>query len=76
VQVTWGKETPWYEGLREVHPAKATGAHGNSPKGSSVKGNGATGGASGITAAATAGVTAPAAKGSRKRTTRVATRKS
>src|SRR5688572_19823895 len=76
VQVTWGKETPWYEGLREVHPAKS-GVKGNGSTASGVKGNGASGGASGITSAATAGVTAPAPKGgSRKRTTRTASRKS
>lgn len=86
VQVTWGKETPWYEGLREVHPAKVpgvnensvkgNGAKGNSAKGSGAKGNGGTGVAAGITAAV-AGVTPAAVKGSgRKRTTRVTSRKS
>jgi hypothetical protein len=92
VQVTWGKETPWYEGLREVHPAKpasvtgtgvkgsnakGTSAKGTSTRGNGAKGNGAARVTSGITSAASAAVTPAAARSAtRKRTTRVAARKS
>jgi hypothetical protein len=76
VQVTWGKETPWYEGLREVHPAKTPVAKGNGVKGTGVKGNGGTSAASGLTAPGAAVAPLPAKGGSRKRTTRVASRKS
>ena len=87
VQVTWGKETPWYEGLREVHPAKPSGAKANGAKANGAKGNGAKGSgakanaptvrASRLTAAPEAGVGPLSLKGAgRKQTARVASRKS